>query len=361
MCVCVCVCLGLCVLSSGMQQFPSQGTSMSVIKQPRQRVFLRVASKILCFSLPCTCFKHHSVITHTHDGCGGGQTCLAVLYSLIHIPAGVLCNCCSLQWILRLYIALDSQEKTLHTAMDFVVSQFKSRLQEAEATIRDLTRRFEFSQAEVKDLQSEVKELRKFESESQANIGVLKSQIKGLEERQNYQEDYNRRNNLRISGIKEKPGETWKETATTISKLIEEKLQLPAVKLERAHRTGPISPSRSRVIVARFERFNEREAAMRNDRKLKGSDIYIDEDLCPASLEIRKSQIPFLKKAREEGKIAFFKHTKLIIKDKSNYQPWNRSSRNGDVSTRVASGGDSSVGAGVGGSGGLKSVSPQIQ
>ncbi len=251
-------------------------------------------------------------------------------------------------------VLLDSQEKTFHTAMDFVVDQFKSRIREAEVTIQDLTRSLEFSQAEVKDLQSEVKELRKFASE------ILKSQIKDLEQRQNYQEDYNRRNNLRISGIEEKLGETWEETAIAVSKLIEEKLQLPAVKLEHAHRTGRVLPSRSRVVVARFEKFSDREAVMRNARKLKGSEIYIDEDLCPASQEIRKSQIPLMKKARKEGKIPFFKHTRLIIKDKSTkYQLQGRSSGSEGVSTREAvgdvtgamhqaseaSGGESSVGA----------------
>ncbi|KAK3896124.1 hypothetical protein Pcinc_000192 [Petrolisthes cinctipes] len=103
--------------------------------------------------------------------------------------------------------------------------------------------------------------------------------------------------------------------------------------VERAHKTGPVSSSRPRIVTARFEKFHEREAVMRNARKLNGSNICIDEDLCPTSQEIRKSQIPLMKKARAEGKIAFFKHTRLIIKDKSdNYQPQD-SSRNEGVST----------------------------
>ena len=249
-------------------------------------------------------------------------------------------------------VLLDSQAKTFHTAMDFVAEQFKSRIQEAEITIQDLTRSLEFSQAEVKDLQSEVREFKKFASESKTNSEVLKAQIKELEQRQNYQEDYNRRNNLRISGIEEKPSESWEETANSVSKLIEEKLQLPTVSLERAHRTGPASSSRSRVVIARFEKFSEREAVIRNARKLKGTNIFIDEDLCPASLEIRRSQMPLMKKAREEGKVAFFRHTRLIIKDKSsNYQPLGGSYRSEDVSSRAAVGvdtgamadGDSSV------------------
>ncbi|KAK4309590.1 hypothetical protein Pmani_018787 [Petrolisthes manimaculis] len=139
-----------------------------------------------------------------------------------------------------------------------------------------------------------------------------------LEQRQNYQEDYNRRNNIRITGLQEQPGETWEETAITVSKLLEDKLQLPSMNIERAHRTGPAVPSRSRTVVARFEKFGDREAVVRNARKLRGTGIFINEDLCPASQEKKRSQLPLLKQAREDGKIAFFKHTKLIIKDRSN-------------------------------------------
>ncbi|KAK3859672.1 hypothetical protein Pcinc_034240 [Petrolisthes cinctipes] len=55
---------------------------------------------------------------------------------------------------------------------------------------------------------------------------------------------------------------------------------------------------------------------MRNVGKLKGSRIFVNEDLCPASHNIRKAQFPALKEARSQGKIAYFRHTKLIIREK---------------------------------------------
>ncbi|KAG0710778.1 hypothetical protein GWK47_022104 [Chionoecetes opilio] len=58
---------------------------------------------------------------------------------------------------------------------------------------------------------------------------------------------------------------------------------------------------------------------MRNVAKLRGSRIYIYEDLCPASQEIKRAQLPLLKQAKSEGKVAYFRHTKLIIKDKNIY------------------------------------------
>ena len=71
--------------------------------------------------------------------------------------------------------------------------------------------------------------------------------------------------------------------------------------------------------MARFKRFGDYEAVIRNSKKLKGTEIYINEYLCAASRDLRKSQFPILKKAREEEKTAFFKHTKLIVKERTRY------------------------------------------
>ena len=213
-------------------------------------------------------------------------------------------------------VLLQAQERTLKTAMDLVMEQMKSRIQTAEGTIVDLTKSLEFTQGEVRDLQSEVKVLKKNEADNKVIIETLKFKNDELERRTNYQEDYNRRNNLRITGIQEKASETWEETAKTVGKILEEKLQLPPIKLERAHRTGPPTASGPRTVVARLERFCDREAVLRNARKLKGTGIYINEDLCPASQELKRQQLPLLKQAREQGKIAFFRHTRLIIKER---------------------------------------------
>ena len=140
-----------------------------------------------------------------------------------------------------------------------------------------------------------------------------------MEQRTNYQEDYSRRNNIRISGIRELPnGETWEQTAEQVSNLLKDKLQLPAMKLERANRVRQPGYLAPRTIVARFEHFGDREAAIRNARKLKGTGIYFNEDLCPASQKIVRKQIPLLKQARVDGKIAYFRYTRLIIKERTN-------------------------------------------
>lgn len=117
--------------------------------------------------------------------------------------------------------------------------------------------------------------------------------------------------------MEEDPCETCEQAAKKVCHLIENKLELPNVQLERAHRVGQHYPNRLRPIIARFTRFSDREAVKRNVSKPRGSRIYVNEDLCPASQEIKRAQLPQLKQAKSEGKIGYFRRTKLIIKDKT--------------------------------------------
>lgn len=120
-----------------------------------------------------------------------------------------------------------------------------------------------------------------------------------------------------LDGPEEKPNESWEETQEKVQRLLQEKLNLEQVELEHAHRVGPSfmqKISRPCIVVLRFARFADRQQALRNSPMLRNTNIYINEDLCETSLQLWKTQTPELKKARAEGKIAYFNHTKLIIR-----------------------------------------------
>lgn len=218
---------------------------------------------------------------------------------------------------------LESQERAYKSAMDVVVKQMNDRIMKLESTVADLTTSLQFSQREIDDLKSTIKEHDKEKQvtnvkidQQVAAINSSKSEIETLEERCNYMEDYSRRSNIRITGVEERSGgETWEQTAATVLSLLDDKMQLPGLELERAHRVGQRRDARPRPIVARFSRYSDREAVMRSARKLKGTNIYINDDLCAASQAIKNAQMPQLKQARAQGKIAFFRHTKLIVRD----------------------------------------------
>lgn len=70
--------------------------------------------------------------------------------------------------------------------------------------------------------------------------------------------------------------ETWEQTATAVKTLLEDKMQQRSdLVLERAHRVGLRREGKPRPIVARFLRYADRDAVMRNGRKLKGTNILL--------------------------------------------------------------------------------------
>lgn len=218
---------------------------------------------------------------------------------------------------------LSTQNSAYKSALEIFMNQIEDKLHNLQATVGDLTKSLEFTQAEVADLQHQVKQLQKEKNNNEAVIKQLNedllvsdSVIKGLEERCNYQEDYSRRKNLKINGIEEADRETWEQSTARVSKLLEERLQLPNIELERVHRVGQRHNNQARPLIARFVRFSDREAVLRNSAKLRGTQIFVNEDLCPASQEIRRAKLPLLKQARSEGKIAYFNYTKLVIKER---------------------------------------------
>ncbi|MPC74188.1 hypothetical protein E2C01_068538 [Portunus trituberculatus] len=111
------------------------------------------------------------------------------------------------------------------------------RISELETNIKEQTRILEFSQAEFGDQQGTVRTLQKSEIDLKSIILELETSVENLKQRVNYQEDYNRRKNIRITGLSEsRNGDTWEQTVIEVSTLLQNKLQLPPMKIERAHR-----------------------------------------------------------------------------------------------------------------------------
>ena len=160
----------------------------------------------------------------------------------------------------------------------------------------------------VSTLQSKVEEVEKKTTITPSCPEEISLKLNDLEDR-------SRRNNLKFEGFDEEAGENWEQCAEKIKRLSREKLGLTNdIEIERAHRLGKVTPNKTRPIIAKFLRFQDREAILKSARKLKGTNIYINEDLCEASLEKRREQLPRLKAEREKGNIAYFSHTRLVIK-----------------------------------------------
>ena len=138
-----------------------------------------------------------------------------------------------------------------------------------------------------------------------------------------YLENQSRRNNIRVNGIPESDNETWEDAEVKVKRAIKDNLGIE-VDIERAHRVerrktkpGQANQNHPRTIVCRLRDWKQREQVLRKARREKPSDVYISEDLSPATLQKREPQIPKLKAAKQAGKIEYFVLDRLVIRDKS--------------------------------------------
>jgi len=207
------------------------------------------------------------------------------------------------------------------TSLNDTICNLQRALSEATSKLSDVIESLEFTQKELEDSK---KEIRKLSDDNAA----LEQQLRGLSadtaevkqslmkatDRADYMEDQSRRNNLRISGIPEERNENWQQSHWKVSQFLRRHFNLTP-DLERAHRVGK-QKDKPRDIVVKFTRFQDRESVLQDRRRLAGTRVYVNEDLCPATLDIRRSKMDELREARRQGKVAYFNYRTLVVRER---------------------------------------------
>ena len=113
-----------------------------------------------------------------------------------------------------------------------------------------------------------------------AEIRDLQTRLTNVEERCDDLEQYSRRNTVRIRGVAEALNEN---TDIVVKELAARKLSVDISDSDvvRSHRVGRRAEDRStpRDIIVRFTTHNTKTSVMRSARKLKGTHVFINEDL----------------------------------------------------------------------------------
>jgi len=156
----------------------------------------------------------------------------------------------------------------------------------------DLKQSIEFLSKSLLEIKSELKETKKDITHlhgMKEDIIVLRNQNQKLVQRITYMEDYQRRDNIVITGLAEINGENCREKC---SQLFKECFNVEA-ELTRAHRLGPASVKNRKMIV-RFKYFKDKEMIMSRRRVLKEkhAGVYIDDDYSVETLRRRNSLRP---------------------------------------------------------------------
>ena len=119
-----------------------------------------------------------------------------------------------------------------------------------------------------------------------------------------------RRNNIIISGIEEtSENENIEEV---ISSFFLDRLGVPDVQIQKATRLGRKGGS-NRLILVVMVSFGEKLKVLRQKQSLKGTKIYLNDDLTPDQRVKRKQLWQMCLQARRDGKSAFIKIDKVVV------------------------------------------------
>ena len=181
------------------------------------------------------------------------------------------------KWSAQFMSEMDERFLSVNTSL----SEIKETLAESNKRISDLEQKNDRLTAELESMKNRVQN------------HLIK--IDDLEAR-------SRRNNLVIHGLPRKtPKESWEDCEKLIVDMLEEKVGVTQAPIDRAHRLG--GPTKSNApIILRLSNFKDKQRILEKRGKLKGTDIFINEDFTSRVREIRNRLAPFMKRFRNEGK-----------------------------------------------------------
>ena len=237
----------------------------------------------------------------------------------------------------ELKLLLDVQSEAYQRNMESFLKLMNEKIEKSEKTARDLQRKTEvemeelrrslqYSQDEIDEYKQRVQKLEEEKTALEQQVKDLAATTTTLQDDVSYMSDQSRRNNVRITGMADKEGETWENTTKdVVLPFLQRELDMPNVtaeSIERCHRVGKFGArqGKPRTIVVKFHRYSDRETAIRNAPRLlkdrTGPKIHVHEDLCPASQKKRDDQWTDFVNARKAGKMAYFRYTKLVTRDR---------------------------------------------
>ena len=225
------------------------------------------------------------------------------------------------------------------------LTKLDEKMDELNQTVKGLQTKVSYIETDVAAVKGKQKSLEEDCSHMKENAKFVDEEIAELQESANkrkadisdcrkqilYLEAYSRRENLKFEGIPEsfetsaQQSAPAEDTRKVLVNFIEDALGIEDAKdieFQRVHRMGKPktgSGNGSRTIIARFLRYSDRERVFKCGRKLKDTNFKMFEDIPKELHELRKMQMDKLKKARKDGKRAYFSKSepdKLFIDGK---------------------------------------------
>ena len=177
---------------------------------------------------------------------------------------------------------------------------------------------------EAKNSSEIAKETRERTDEIDSRLFDLECEVRKLKKEAAEKEDYSRKRNLKLDGLKEETDETDKQTQEKVHQFFQTQLGITNPKnivFQDCHRLPryPVAINtrgQARTIIMQFNMLDDRKLVWGKRRLLAGSKLFLKEDFCKATEQARKTLYPYVKAARISGEKHALVGGKLIIGNK---------------------------------------------
>lgn len=167
--------------------------------------------------------------------------------------------------------SIEKDVSNLHKHVKSIETSFEEAIEFLTKRMDELEKREEQNVRRIQALENEVKELKKVDASQSEQLNI--------------QERFSRRNNLRIIGYPTEENENCIE----ITKKIMEKMGVPDVRVERAHRDGRAVNGKPRHILVKLSFYLDKVAALSKQRQaLQDEQFYITDDLTKQDLQEKR-------------------------------------------------------------------------
>ena len=178
---------------------------------------------------------------------------------------------------------------TVHQIKDQILSSVTRRIEVIEGDIFEC-------HTQIKSLKDKLK-IKQTENEKlQESVRSLSTQCSrpntSFEQNKNENEQYSRLNSVRIMGL---AGDSPSQSSEVTTRMVIEKLnvqtglRLDEHDVDIAHRLGDYRSSKPRSVIVKFTRRQTKVNVLKNAKKFKGTNIFINEDLTKLNAEVLAS------------------------------------------------------------------------
>lgn len=213
------------------------------------------------------------------------------------------------------------QENSFKGFVQMIYDSNNKRFDDLSRVVQEVKRSLEYSQSEVEELKATLKSVTTGAIKHlQSNTEALQIDNKYWLAKVEYLENQSRRNNIVIDGIPESPDESWSDSEKKLREILSGKMKIDQkhIEIERAHRIGrPLADGdgkRPRSMIVKLFRHKDKLEILSKASKLKGTNIYINEDYSDAVRQKRKELLPEMRAARARGEWAYLKYDRLVVR-----------------------------------------------